>query len=127
MGRQRSNAERVRGYLAKHDVKCPGCGYDLKGLQGIQCSECGRILLIEDLLPPKPFTGQWLALRVCVWTLWAACAGTITLYLIETIAVIERVTSRASGAPVLLLIGALVLLRRGREAYNENRWPEFRR
>jgi hypothetical protein len=32
------------------------CEYDLFGIDANQCPECGRILLIEELVPPEPIT-----------------------------------------------------------------------
>lgn len=42
--------------MAKRHARCPTCGYDLFGIDANQCPECGRILLIEELVPPEPIT-----------------------------------------------------------------------
>ena len=34
--------ELLRQYLVGRDVPCPKCGYDLRGLEGVKCPECGR-------------------------------------------------------------------------------------
>ncbi len=35
---------RVRSYLAAHHASCPHCNYDLFGLDGASCPECGRAI-----------------------------------------------------------------------------------
>lgn len=37
----------VAGYLASRDEPCPRCGYNLRGVAGGACPECGRELLLE--------------------------------------------------------------------------------
>lgn len=32
----------LRDYLAERDIACPGCGYNLRGLPGDACPECGK-------------------------------------------------------------------------------------
>ncbi|MBX3358642.1 MAG: hypothetical protein KF745_09460 [Phycisphaeraceae bacterium] len=34
---------RLLELLRDHDVQCEGCGYLLRGLQGVQCPECGWV------------------------------------------------------------------------------------
>ena len=49
------SGERVRrrgellAFLAAHDVVCPGCGYGLRGLTGVQCPECGWVFALREL------------------------------------------------------------------------------
>lgn len=41
-------------YLAGRDVACPGCGYNLRGLQGAQCPECHEVVVLSvQLVEPK--------------------------------------------------------------------------
>jgi hypothetical protein len=35
------NAEALRGFVAERDVPCPACGYNLRGITGRCCPECG--------------------------------------------------------------------------------------
>ncbi len=37
----------VREYVRDRDVACPGCGYNVRGLEGDACPECGRGLRVE--------------------------------------------------------------------------------
>lgn len=39
--------ELVAEYLRYRDVPCPGCGYDLRGLGGRICPECGAALQLQ--------------------------------------------------------------------------------
>jgi hypothetical protein len=37
----------LRRYLADHDVPCPACGYNLRGLEGEVCPECGDVVALR--------------------------------------------------------------------------------
>jgi len=50
---------RLRSYLAEHDVPCVGCGYNLRGVTIAQCPECGHVIPA----PPPPAPGNELAMR----------------------------------------------------------------
>lgn len=50
---QRPHAERVRAYLHDRDVTCPKCGYNLRGVQGEKCPECGGSLDLAALISAK--------------------------------------------------------------------------
>lgn len=41
-------------YLSEQDVPCPGCGYNLRGLKGAECPECGQALRLNvGLVEPR--------------------------------------------------------------------------
>lgn len=42
--RQTQAAALLRSYLAERDVKCAGCGYNLRGAEGVLCPECGVVI-----------------------------------------------------------------------------------
>ncbi len=44
------DADRLRQFLAGHNVLCPGCGYNLRDLQSNLCPECGRYLVTSELV-----------------------------------------------------------------------------
>ena len=45
---------RLRAYLAEHDEQCPLCEYNLRGLTGTVCPECGEPLRLRvSLREPK--------------------------------------------------------------------------
>lgn len=45
----------VEAYLAKYDVKCLGCGYNLRGLQQSTCPECAREIRLQEFTEnPRP-------------------------------------------------------------------------
>lgn len=50
----------LASYLAEHDVPCPGCGYNLRGLTSDRCPECHqRLQLTVGLVEPR--LGLWIA------------------------------------------------------------------
>jgi predicted Zn-ribbon and HTH transcriptional regulator len=59
--------ERRRAYLAEHDVECPACGYNLRGLPDDVCPECGEPAPDPPALPdrdrPDPELAAFLAER----------------------------------------------------------------
>jgi hypothetical protein len=46
---QRPGAERLALYLSDRDLACPKCGYNLRGVGGDTCPECGEKLTFERL------------------------------------------------------------------------------
>lgn len=42
-----NDAEFLRAYLADRDVPCAGCGFNLRGLGGHACPECGMALRLD--------------------------------------------------------------------------------
>jgi hypothetical protein len=56
-------SERMRQFLRDHDVPCPGCGYNLRGLTGLGCPECDQELELRVNLA-EPSLGPLIALLV---------------------------------------------------------------
>jgi hypothetical protein len=53
-------SSQVRAFLAERDTPCPACGYNLRGLAGTKCPECGRMLLLKELMgPTRGRLGRW--------------------------------------------------------------------
>ena len=47
-------AELLRAFLDGRDAACPGCGYNLRNLQGSRCPECGDELALRvGLVEPR--------------------------------------------------------------------------
>lgn len=44
----------VAAYLASRDAPCPGCGYNLRGLTGSACPECGKPLELRLVGATEP-------------------------------------------------------------------------
>lgn len=61
-----SDDDRAAVYLARHDVDCPACGYNLRGLKAAKCPECGGAIDADwlEIEPPRnPYHT-----RMMVWT-----------------------------------------------------------
>lgn len=127
MGTPWTNSQRVRGYLHKHDVPCPGRGYSLRGLEKPVCPECGRRLFINDLLPPNPYTHQWRAFRVLVFVIGVPLTGAVVLVLVYTFP--SWLKHRKGGAllvaPVWIPLIMNQVLSEARTAYENKTWPKF--
>jgi hypothetical protein len=53
-----ATAEFLQAFLTQRDVACPGCGYNLRDLQGQRCPECGNELKLSiGLVEPKQAAG----------------------------------------------------------------------
>ena len=115
-----SDQEMLRDYLADREVACPVCSYNLRGLDGNHCPECGaRIDLRVGSIDLR--LGPWLA---SVLSIALPMGFTGILALMATIGA-QRSVSWRSGDWVILIVGwglttiyavALIVLskRRGR-------------
>jgi len=54
-------------YLAKHNAFCPLCRYNLRGLTGNTCPECGKLLAMTVGLV-EPFMAPWICTTVTLCT-----------------------------------------------------------
>ncbi len=65
----------LRSFLAERDAPCPGCGYNLRGVQEPVCPECGGPV---ELSIGRRYRGMWallLAAAACVAVLAGLSAG----------------------------------------------------
>lgn len=68
-----NDAEFLRAFLAERDVPCAGCGFNLRGLGGPTCPECGMALRLD--VPRQTILDRR---RGLVWTA-AALMGLLDL------------------------------------------------
>lgn len=69
--------QRLRGNKCR-DIMCRSCGYDLSGLTGVTCSECGRDLRKSGVVEPSEIR-RW-PIYFFLFLLWSAAiyAGAMT-------------------------------------------------
>jgi hypothetical protein len=60
MVRTGNSAGLLREFLAEADLPCPGCGYNLRGLQASACPECNQALVLQVALA-EPRLGPLIA------------------------------------------------------------------
>jgi hypothetical protein len=69
-----TRTETIRQFLADRDVACPGCGYNLRGIEQATCPECGRGI---ELTIRRPGRGRGYLLFVLLALGWVLIAGTM--------------------------------------------------
>jgi hypothetical protein len=67
--------EGLRIYLAERDVRCPRCGYNLRGVQEPRCPECGLEIQIE-IAGSRRGGLLWFVLLALGWVLVAGGMNT---------------------------------------------------
>jgi hypothetical protein len=80
-------AEFLTTFLEGRDAACPGCGYNLRDLQGTRCPECGDMLVLRvGLVEPKqaaPIAGL-----ICL-AAGAGLNGLLLLYIAIQVAIVR--------------------------------------
>jgi hypothetical protein len=66
--------ESVRIFLAARDTPCPGCGYNLRGIEQSACPECGRAI---ELTLARPGRSRGYLLFVVLALGWVLTAATM--------------------------------------------------
>lgn len=66
--------EVVRSFLATRDVDCPGCGYNLRGVEQPVCPECGRGI---ELSVTRPGRARGFLFFVLLALMWVLIAGSM--------------------------------------------------
>jgi hypothetical protein len=91
----------IRLFLADRDAPCPGCNYNLRGIQDSACPECGRAV---ELTLSRPSRSRGYLLFVLLALGWVLTAGTM-----NGIRAWNRV--RAEAAPPIQRVMAITSLR----------------
>jgi hypothetical protein len=63
--------EAVAAYLAERDTPCPGCGYNLRGVEGGTCPECGLAIELVIARPERWWGGRAPLVLLLAWLLLA--------------------------------------------------------
>lgn len=68
-GAPQTDAQFLAAYLAGHDVPCPACGYNLRGVSRGACPECGLTITLR-IAESAPHRAYWYAaLAGLLWPL----------------------------------------------------------
>lgn len=67
----------IQMFLADRDAPCPGCGYNLRGIEQATCPECGRAI---ELALARSGRGRGYFLFVLLAAGWVLCAGGMNTY-----------------------------------------------
>jgi hypothetical protein len=90
------STDAVRAFLAERDRACPGCGYNLRGVEQAQCPECGRGIELE-VVGKRDRSVLWFLLLAFGWVLVASAMN-------GTRAVLE-VWEQAKPGPRVIMLG----------------------
>lgn len=99
-----THGERLAAYLSAHNAACPGCGYELRLISRPICPECGREIILAELLAPRPPTPKN---DLLVLTITGLC-GLIVLTLLGGLPGAAVLLSGTGAMGALLVLGALV-------------------
>jgi hypothetical protein len=96
----------LRAYLAGRDAPCPNCDYNLRGLTGDRCPECGLELVLRVSLS-EPKLGAFLTGLVGL-SAGAGFSGLIFLYwLLQTFFI--RMGSSNEPRLLTIMLGGLII------------------
>jgi hypothetical protein len=90
-------------YLARPDVKCPACGYDLHGLAASPCPECGARFELGLVLLPAADGLVGAARGWSVSTAQAVMTASLLILMLESMALTALGVAAAQG--ILALMG----------------------
>src|SRR4051794_3839974 len=90
--------DHLRKFLTDYDPPCPSCGYNLHGVTGDLCPECGRALVLDDL---TAYEARHTINRVCL-------AG--LLYWLSTIGLSVLAIFLAASDPLSMIVLWIPLL-----------------
>ena len=77
------------------EIPCPGCCYNLAGLAGLVCPECGRVFTMADVGGrPRP---PWLRFAMCGW-------GWLTLLVLDVVLLSWVISLNAPSSETLRLL-----------------------
>jgi hypothetical protein len=99
-----SDSEFLRAWLGGHDVPCPVCGYNLRGLPAGVCPECGNSLRLTVT-----------AISSKRWS-WPIAIGTLAgMAAFQALLAVSMVTSWLAGASIAdlwadLLVSGIMLV-----------------
>lgn len=109
-----TDLEALRDYLRDRDAACPGCGYNLRGLDADSCPECGRRLRL-GLVRGGRASSWWFGLL-------GLCAGLLVSGLVALFLVGSIVMDNNADEPEAMLAGVLLVGAAGVQAWGLSRW-----
>lgn len=97
-----NEADSLKQFLAGHDVLCPNCEYNLRDIQNNLCPECGRHLVIAELVRDRTKLDWLNALHLF------SVGIIITLGLLSCMLILNRPSGLDGFSPEVLLIYCFV-------------------
>lgn len=112
-------------YLADRDAPCPACGYNLRGLEGARCPECGAELTLAGVKTgesaPDPFLHGVLFLLILLGATMVVASG------IALVVLASGIGFSSPAYQFRLLTQGLVLLVPAAVAWAWSRWSPLLR
>lgn len=105
--------DELRRYLTDHDASCIKCAYNLRGLVDSICPECGRWVILAELLEPR-------RRRTAAW--WLGLPPLMAMALFAIPGIIGSALGIVGGPKPLLLLFVPLLLVSGWAYWYECRW-----
>ncbi len=92
----------LQAFLAERSAPCPRCRYDLHGVKGTACPECGLPLELELRDPRRAWSGARFVLLVLAWLFLASTMNTT-----RNVRAVARAFERAAQNPRAALIARI--------------------
>lgn len=125
---------RQRQFFKEHDVPCPHCSYNLRGIRKARCSECGKKLRLGTAEQLREDLDAYIMIEEVEYGMYkelsaflSVALGTIAVVLMLTQTQIEVPTRIAISVGILVVAGLNLLIRRRFYANKESTLPFYNR
>lgn len=125
---------RQRQFFKEHDVPCPHCSYNLRGIRKARCSECGKKLRLGTAEQLRADLDAYLLIEDVEYGMYkelsailSVAFGTMAVVFILTQTQIEVSIRIVLSVGMLVVAGLNLLIRRRFYANNESTLPFYNR